>query len=182
MVVIGTFAWQSIGVLRRVPKSDALVILLVTAVTVAEDLATAVVVGVIVSALVYAWNAAARIQIVARLSESEKGALVYEIAGPLFFGSATSFVEHFEPETDPEVVILDFMDSRIVDHSALQAIEDVAAKYKAAGKRLRLRHLTQDCHRLLTNAGQLMVDMDDDPDYRVAVDYDVNVGQMGSGH
>ena len=74
------------------------------------------------------------------------------------------------------------MDSRIVDHSALQAIEDVAAKYKAAGKRLRLRHLTQDCHRLLTNAGQLMVDMDDDPDYRVAVDYDVNVGQMGSGH
>lgn len=182
MVVIGTFAWQSIGVLRRVPKSDALVILLVTAVTVAEDLATAVVVGVIVSALVYAWNAAARIQIVARLSESEKGALVYEISGPLFFGSATSFVEHFEPETDPEVVILDFMDSRIVDHSALQAIEDVAAKYKAAGKRLRLRHLTQDCHRLLTNAGQLMVDMDDDPDYRVAVDYDVNVGQMGSGH
>lgn len=182
MVVIGTFAWQSIGILRRVPKSDALVILLVTAVTVAEDLATAVVVGVIVSAVVYAWNAASRIQIVPHKSKSEKGALVYEIAGPLFFGSATSFVERFEPETDPEVVILDFMDSRIVDHSALQAIEDVAAKYKAAGKRLRLRHLTHDCHRLLTNAGQLMIDMDDDPDYRVAVDYDVNVGQMGSGH
>jgi SulP family sulfate permease len=182
MVVIGTFAWQSIGVLRRVPKSDALVILLVTAVTVAEDLATAVVVGVLVSAVVYAWNAAARIQIVARQSQSEEGALVYEIAGPLFFGSATSFVERFHPENDPDVVILDFMDSRIVDHSALQAIEDVAAKYQEAGKRLRLRHLTQDCHRLLTNAGQLMVDMDDDPDYRVAVDYDVNVGQMGSGH
>jgi len=182
MVVIGTFAWQSIGVLRRVPKSDALVILLVTAVTVAEDLATAVVVGVLVSAVVYAWNAAARIQIVARQSQSEEGALVYEIAGPLFFGSATSFVERFHPENDPDVVILDFMDSRIVDHSALQAIEDVAAKYKEAGKRLRLRHLTQDCHRLLTNAGQLMVDMDDDPDYRVAVDYDVNVGQMSSGH
>ncbi len=182
MVVIGTFAWQSIGVLRRVPKSDALVILLVTAVTVAEDLAIAVVVGVLVSAVVYAWNAAARIQIVARQSQSEEGALVYEIAGPLFFGSATSFVERFHPENDPEVVILDFMDSRIVDHSALQAIEDVAAKYQEAGKRLRLRHLTQDCHRLLTNAGQLMVDMDDDPDYRVAVDYDVNVGQMSGGH
>ena len=182
MVVIGTFAWQSIGILRRVPKSDALVILLVTAVTVAEDLATAVVVGVLVSAVVYAWNAAARIQIVARQSQSEEGALVYEIAGPLFFGSATSFVERFKPESDPEIVILDFMDSRVVDHSALQAIEDVAAKYQAAGKRLRLRHLTQDCHRLLTTAGQLMVDMDDDPDYRVAVDYDVNVGQMGSGH
>ena len=182
MVVIGTFAWQSIGVLRRVPKSDALVILLVTAVTVAEDLATAVVVGVLVSAVVYAWNAAARIQIVARQSQSEEGALVYEIAGPLFFGSATSFVERFHPENDPEVVILDFMDSRVVDHSALQAIEDVAAKYQEAGKRLRLRHLTQDCHRLLSKAGQLMVDMDDDPDYRVAVDYDVNVGQMSSGH
>ena len=182
MVVIGTFAWQSIGILRRVPKSDALVILLVTAVTVAEDLATAVIVGVLVSAVVYAWNAASRIQIVAHKSNSEAGALVYEIAGPLFFGSATSFVERFNPENDPDVVILDFMDSRIVDHSALQAIEDVAAKYQAAGKRLRLRHLTHDCHRLLTNAGQLMIDMDDDPDYRVAVDYDINVGQMGSGH
>jgi len=182
MVVIGTFAWQSIGVLRRVPRYDALVILLVTAVTVAEDLATAVVVGVLVSAVVYAWNAASRIQINTHESQSEEGALVYEIAGPLFFGSATSFVEHFHPENDPEIVILDFMNSRVVDHSALQAIEDVAAKYQEAGKRLRLRHLTHDCHRLLSKAGQLMVDMDDDPDYRVAVDYDVNVGSMGGGH
>ncbi len=182
MVVIGTFAWQSIGILRRVPKSDALVILLVTAVTVAEDLATAVVVGVIVSALVYAWNAAARIQALPRPSSSEKGALVYEIEGPLFFGSATKFVELFDPENDPDLVILDFMDSRIVDHSGLQAIEAVAEKYEAAGKRLQLRHLTRDCHRLLSNAGQLMVDMDDDPDYRVAVDYDVKLGRMGGGH
>ena len=181
MVVIGTFAWQSIGILRRVPKSDALVILLVTAVTVAEDLAIAVVVGVIVSALVYAWNAAARIQALPRPSSSEEGALVYEIEGPLFFGSATKFVELFDPKNDPDLVILDFMDSRIVDHSGLQAIEAVAEKYEAAGKRLQLRHLTRDCHRLLSNAGQLMVDMDDDPDYRVAVDYDVKVGRMG-GH
>lgn len=182
MVVIGTFAWQSIGILRRVPTSDALVILLVTGVTVAEDLATAVIVGVIFSALVYSWNAASRIHALARPSKTEEGALVYEIEGPLFFGSATKFVDLFNPETDPDLVILDFMDSRIVDHSGLQAIEVVAENYKAAGKRLQLRHLTPDCHRLLKNAGQLMVDMDDDPDYRVAVDYEVRIGRMGSGH
>jgi len=182
MVVIGTFAWQSIAVLRRVPRSDALVILLVTGVTVVEDLATAVIVGVIFSALVYSWNAASRIHARARPSESEEGALVYEIEGPLFFGSAGSFIELFEPENDPETVILDFMGSRVVDHSALQAIEAVAAKYQAAGKRLQLRHLTPDCHKLLSNAGQLMVDTKDDPHYRVAVDYDIKTGRLGSDH
>lgn len=182
MVVIGTFAWQSLSILRRVPLADAFVILLVTGVTVAEDLATAVVVGVIFSALVYAWNAASQIHAKARPSATEKGARVYEIEGPLFFGSASSFVELFDPQNDPEVTILDFMNSRVVDHSALQAIEAVAAKYQTAGKRLQLRHLTPDCHRLLTNAGQLMVDMDDDPHYAVAVDYDVRVGAMGGAH
>lgn len=182
MVVIGTFAWQSFVILRRVPRTDAFVIILVTAVTVAEDLAIAVVVGVIVSALVYAWNAASRITAKVRPSDSEEGARVYEIEGPLFFGSATSFVDMFDPENDPEITILDFMDSRVVDHSALQAIEAVAAKYQSAGKRLQLRHLTRDCHRLLTNAGQLMVDMDDDPDYRVAVNYDIVTGRMGGEH
>ncbi len=182
MVVIGTFAWQSFKVLRRVPRSDALVILLVTAVTVAEDLAVAVIVGVIVSALVYSWNAASRIQARARPSESEAGARVYEIEGPLFFGSAGSFIELLDPENDPDTVILDFMGSRVVDHSALQAIEAVAAKYQAAGKRLQLRHLTPDCHKLLRNAGQLMVDTEDDPHYRVAVDYDIKTGRLGSEH
>jgi SulP family sulfate permease len=182
MVVIGTFAWQSIGVLRRVPRSDALVILLVTGVTVAEDLATAVIVGVIFSALVYSWNAASRIHARARPSESEEGARVYEIEGPLFFGSAGSFIELFDPANDPDTVILDFMGSRVVDHSALQAIEAVAAKYQAAGKRLQLRHLTPDCHKLLSNAGQLMVDTEDDPHYRVAVDYDIKTGRLGSEH
>ncbi|MBL4807656.1 MAG: SulP family inorganic anion transporter [Rhodobacteraceae bacterium] len=180
MVVIGTFAWQSFGVLRRVPISDALVIILVTGVTVAEDLATAVVVGVIVSALVYSWNAASRIHAKVRPSESEIGARVYEIEGPLFFGSAGSFIELFDPENDPDTVILDFMNSRVVDHSALQAIEAVADKYQDAGKRLQLRHLTPDCHRLLSKAGQLMIDMDDDPDYLVAVDYDIKTGRLGS--
>lgn len=182
MVVIGTFAWQSIAVLRRVPRSDALVILIVTSVTVAEDLATAVIVGVIFSALVYSWNAASRIHARARPSETEEGAMVYEIEGPLFFGSAGRFIELFKPENDPETVILDFMGSRVVDHSALQAIEAVAAKYKAAGKRLQLRHLTPDCHKLLSNAGQLMVDTEDDPHYRVAVDYDIKTGRLGSEH
>ncbi|MCF6273707.1 MAG: SulP family inorganic anion transporter [Rhodobacteraceae bacterium] len=182
MVVIGTFAWQSFKILRRVPRSDALVILLVTAVTVAADLAVAVIVGVIVSALVYSWNAASRIHARVRPSESEIGARVYEIEGPLFFGSAGSFIELFKPEEDPETVILDFMGSRVVDHSALQAIEAVAAKYQAAGKRLQLRHLTPDCHKLLSTAGQLMVNTDDDPRYRVAVDYDIKTGRLGAEH
>ena len=182
MVVIGTFAWQSLLILRRIPRSDALVILLVTGVTVAEDLAIAVVVGVIVSALVFAWNAASMIQAKARPSSTEIGARVYEIIGPLFFGSATRFQEMFHPEEDPEVVILDFDNSRVVDQSALQAIEVVAQKYRAAGKRLQLRHLTHDCHKLLSTAGQLMVDMDDDPDYGLVVDYDIKTGRLGGAH
>ncbi len=181
MVVIGTFAWQSINLMRRIPRSDSLVILLVTAVTVAEDLATAVVVGVIISALVYAWNAAAQIQARPRPSVTEKGALVYDIRGPLFFGSAQRFQQMFNPETDPDVVILDFDQSRVVDQSALQAIEAVAAKYDEAGKTLQLRHLSRDCHTLLSRAGQLMVDSDDDPHYAIAVDYDIRLGRIG-GH
>ncbi len=182
MVVIGTFAWQSFRILRIIPRADAFVIILVTAVTVAEDLAVAVVVGVIISALVYAWNAASMIHAQARPSTTEIGARVYEIEGPLFFGSASRFQEMFHPEDDPELVILDFEDSRVVDQSALQAIEAVAAKYQAAGKRLQLRHLTHDCHKLLTNAGQLMVDLDDDPDYGVVVDYEVKPGRLGGAH
>ena len=182
MVVIGTFAWQSLRILTIIPKSDAFVILLVTAVTVAEDLAIAVIVGVIVSAVVYAWNAAARIQARPRPSVTEIGARVYEIEGPLFFGSATRFQELFDPKNDPDEVILDFQGSRIVDQSALQAIETVAEKYLRAGKRLQLRHLTQGCHKLLNKAGQLMIDRNDDPEYGIAVDYDVRPSKLGSSH
>ncbi len=182
MVVIGTFAWNSFRLMRRIPRADALVIVLVTAVTVMADLAVAVVVGVIVSALVYAWNAASRIQAHARPSVTEAGARVYEIEGPLFFGSATGFMELFEPENDPDVVIFDFQRSRIVDQSALQAIEDMAGKYDAAGKKVMLRHLSRDCHRLLNKAGQLIVDSDDDPEYGVAVDYDIIPGALGRAH
>jgi len=181
MVVIGTFAWNSLTILRKVPKMDAFVILLVTVVTVMEDLAVAVVVGVIVSALAYAWNNARRIHATTRESASEKGAKVYEINVPLFFGSSDGFAELFEVETDPDTVIVDFKDSRVVDQSALQAIEAIAGKYEAVGKRIQLRHLSRDCHQLLTTAGHLMVDSDDDPDYEIAVDYSVRTGILG-GH
>jgi len=180
MVVIGTFAWNSLLILRKVPLTDALVIVLVTAVTVRYDLATAVVVGVIVSALAYAWNNATRIR--AKTYDTPEGARVYQVQGPLFFGSAEGFSEMFAPEHDPDTVVVDFADSRVVDQSALQAIEAVAARYEAAGKSIRLRHLSRDCHRLLTRAGHLMVDSDDDPDYGLAVNYSVRTGILESGH
>ncbi|MHC0053294.1 SulP family inorganic anion transporter [Actibacterium sp. D379-3] len=180
MVVIGTFAWQSFKIMRKVPKADALVIVLVTVTTVAYDLAIAVVVGVIVSALEYAWANASRIH--AKTYETPEGAKVYQIQGPLFFGSAAGFSELFSPETDPSRVVIDFADSRVADQSALTAIETVAAKYETAGKTIQLRHLSRDCHQLLTKAGQLMVDSDDDPDYQVATNYSVRTGVLGGGH
>ncbi len=180
MVVIGTFAWNSLTILRKVPLTDAMVIVLVTAVTVKYDLAIAVVVGVIVSALAYSWNNAKRIHAVTKMDDS--GAKVYRIEGPLFFGSAEGFGELFDVDGDPDAVIVDFDQSRVVDQSALQAIETLAGKYEAAGKRLQLRHLSRDCHRLLTKAGHLMIDSDDDPDYAIAVDYGVRTGILGVGH
>ena len=182
MVVIGTFAWNSLRIMTRIPLLDAGVIVLVTVVTVFYDLATAVVVGVIVSALAYAWNNARRIRVIERDSVRTPCAHVYEIEGPLFFGSTDGFAELFHPETDPDVVIVDFMRSRVGDQSALQAIEDLARRYEAQGKTLQLRHLSRDCHKLLTKAGQLMVDSDDDPEYAVAVDYSVRTGAFGGGH
>ena len=180
MVVIGTFAWNSFNIMRRVPLSDSAVIVLVTLVTVMYDLATAVVVGVIVSALTYAWNNATRIH--AKRYDTPEGARVYQIQGPLFFGSSEGFAELFEPKDDPAVVIVDFADSRVVDQSALTAIEAVAEKYEAAGKSLQLRHLSHDCHQLLSKAGQLIVDSDDDPDYEIATDYSIRTGILAGGH
>ncbi|MDC0619179.1 SulP family inorganic anion transporter [Pelagibacteraceae bacterium] len=179
MVVIGTFAWNSLKILFFVPKSDALVTILVTVVTVLADLAVAVIVGVIVSALVFAWKSASKIRATERLSKSEKGAKVYEIEGQLFFSSANSFVEIFNPSKDPKVVIIDFAKSKVIDQSALKAIEDIAEKYNSIGKKVKLRHLTRDCHKLLSRAGQLVVDSDDDPEYGMAVDYGVKLGIFG---
>ena len=180
MVVIGTFAWNSFKILRKVPYTDAFVTILVTIVTVISDLAVAVVVGVIVSALAYAWNNARRIH--AHTEISENGAKIYRIQGPLFFGSSDGFLELFDVQNDPNEVIIEFSDSRVVDQSALQAIEAVAGKYELANKRIQLRHLSRDCHSLLTKAGHLVIDSDDDPDYALAVNYSVKTGIIDGGH
>ena len=179
MVVIGTFAWNSLKILFVVPKSDALVTVIVTIVTVVEDLAVAVIVGVIFSALVYAWKTASKIRANKRASKTDKGAKVYEIEGPLFFSSTNSFLELFTPEDDPKLVIIDFAGSKIIDQSALKAIEDIADKYNSYGKKVKLRHLTKDCHKLMSKAGQLVVDSDDDPSYGMAIDYGVKLGIFG---
>ena len=178
MVVIGTFAWNSLRILRRVPLPDAFVTILVTVVTVISDLAVAVVVGVIVSALAYAWNNARRIS--ANTAIHDDGQKFYLIQGPLFFGSSDGFAELFTPDQDPQTVIIDFAESRVVDQSALQAIEALAAKYEAVGKKIQLRHLSRDCHKLLTRAGHLVVGSEDDPDYGVAVNYGVRTGILES--
>ncbi len=178
MVVIGTFAWNSLRILRRVPLPDAFVTILVTVVTVISDLAVAVVVGVIVSALAYAWNNARRIS--ANTAIHDDGHKSYLIQGPLFFGSSEGFAELFSPEKDPQTVTIDFAESRVVDQSALQAIEALATKYEAVGKKIQLRHLSRDCHKLLTRAGHLVVGSEDDPDYGVAVNYGVRTGILES--
>ncbi len=180
MVVIGTFAWKSFSIIARVPRTDATVIVLVTIVTVLTDLAIAVVAGVIISALAYAWSNATRIR--ATTETDANGAKIYRVEGPLFFGSAAGFLELFDAGNDPDLVIVDFMNSRVADQSALQAIEALAARYRARGTRLELRHLSRDCHTLLARAGQLMVDSDDDPDYGVAVHYGVRIGRFGGAH
>ena len=169
MVVIGTFEWSSFRILRKVPKHDAFVLILVSAVTVVTDLAIAVVVGVIVAALVFAWEHAKHISVRTRIQEN--GAKVYELFGPLFFGSVANFKELFEPENDPDVVIIEFRNSRVADHSALEAIDSIAERYLALGKELHLRHLSEDCRGMLKKAGNLCdVNVIEDPNYRVAVD------------
>ena len=169
IVVIGTFEWSSFRVIRKVPRSDALVLLLVSAVTVATDLAIAVVVGVIVSALVFAWEHAKHILVEAR--EDHKGSTVYAITGPLFFGSVTSFLERFDPSKDKDDVVIDFARSRVADHSGLEAIDTLAERYLSVGKTLHLVHLSEECRKLLRKAGSLVeVNVIEDPKYFVADD------------
>ena len=179
MVVIGTFAWRSILILRKVPKTDAFVTILVTAVTVATDLATAVVVGVIVASLSYAWNAAKHIKANSKISKDGQ-TKINELEGPLFFGSCEGFAEIFNPNEDPDNIIVDFTKSQVVDQSALQSIEMLASKYEALDKNIQLRHLSRDCHALLSKAGHLIIDSDDDPNYALAADYGVKTGIFGS--
>ncbi len=176
MVVISTFAWPSIKILNKIPKVDAIVMILVTIVTVFSDLAIAVVIGVIISALAYAWNSASHVSVTTLTDD--QGRKVFRLKGPLFFGSTTSFMELFDPAEEPDEIVLDFKESRVVDHSGLQAIDAVATKYEAAGKKLHLIHLSADCKKLLKKAGPLVeVSVLEDPDYGVAVDYDGKLDQ-----
>ncbi|MFT7618459.1 MAG: SulP family sulfate permease [Planctomycetota bacterium] len=179
MVVIGTFAWRSLRIMHRIPRQDALVMILVTAVTVYSDLAVAVVVGVIVSALGYAWSAAKHIH--ARVETDADGAKIYNIEGLLFFGSTTGFQDLFSPKDDPDEVVIDFRESRVMDYSGLQVIDALAVRYLAAGKNLHLRHLSPDCKKLLHRAGKLVeVSVLEDPVYEVAVDYDQEFDKDGN--
>ena len=170
MVVIGTFAWSSFRILNKIPKTDLFVLILVSAMTVIFDLAIAVISGVIVSALVFAWENAKKIR--ARKRIKEDGTKVYEIWGPLFFGSITAFNEKFAIKTDPEMVEIDFIEARISDHSAIEAIFALVEKYQAAGKKVTLKHLSEDCKVLLYTASPIfkgIIEEDiDDPRYHLA--------------
>ncbi len=169
IVVIGTFEWSSFRILGKIPKSDALILILVSGVTVLTDLAIAVVVGVIVSALVFAWEHAKHILVESR--EDHKGSTVYAVTGPLFFGSVTSFLEHFDPAQANDDVVIDFARSRVADHSGLEAIDTLAERYLNAGKTLHLVHLSAECRKLLHKArGMVEVNVIEDPKYFVAED------------
>ncbi|MEE8379743.1 MAG: SulP family inorganic anion transporter [Gammaproteobacteria bacterium] len=169
VVVIATFEWSSLRIFGKIPATDAFVLVLVSAVTVLTDLAIAVVVGVIVSALVFAWEHAKHINI--HTYDDEQGSRVHELNGPLFFGSVKNFLELFNPEEDPDDVIIEFQNSRVADHSAIEAIETLAERYIKSGKKLHLRHLSEECRQLLKKAGNLVeVNVMEDPRYHVADD------------
>ncbi|RMG50513.1 MAG: SulP family inorganic anion transporter [Gammaproteobacteria bacterium] len=169
IVVIGTFEWASFRLIGRIPPEDTFVGILVAVVTVFADLAVAVIVGVIVSALVFAWKHARHIGVEQFMDGN--GAKVYRLHGPLFFGSAHGFGDLFTPREDPDEVIVDFADARLADHSGLEAIDKLAERYQRAGKHLRLRHLSPECRELLDKAGDLVeVNREEDPHYHVADD------------
>lgn len=170
MVVIGTFAWSSFRIINKIPMTDVFVLILVSVVTVFFDLAIAVVSGVIVSALVFSWENAKRIR--ARKRFKSNGVKIYEIWGPLFFGSISAFNHKFDVKSDPEIIEVDFVESRISDHSAIEAIFNLVNKYHKAGKTIKLKHLSQDCKVLLYKSSPLfkdvIVEAIDDPRYHLA--------------
>ena len=169
MVVIGTFAWSSFRILNKIPLSDAVVLVAVSLITVWKDLAVAVIAGVIISALVFAWENAKRIR--ARKHVKEDGTKVYEIWGPLFFGSIQAFNSKFDVKNDPDSIEIDFIESRISDHSALEAIFNLVEKYEKAGKKVTLKHLSEDCKNLMAKASPKFLEVIkedvDDPRYHV---------------
>ena len=151
------------------PRADALVVVAVTLVTVFTDLAIAVVIGVVISALVFAWQHAKQISVEVR--DDEQGRRIYALRGTLFFASVANFAEKFTPRNDPDEVIVEFRDARVMDHSALEAIDALAERYQQAGKKLHLRHLSPDCAELLHKArGMIEVNVMEDPHYHLADD------------
>ncbi|WP_027000732.1 SulP family inorganic anion transporter [Eisenibacter elegans] len=170
MVAIGTFEWASLRTFNKMPRSDIFVMLMVTFVTVVlHDLAMAVVIGVIISALVFAWDNAKRIR--ARKHIDQQGVKHYEIYGPLFFASVATFNEKFDPINDPEEVVINFAESRVVDMSAIEALNKITERYHKVGKKVQLKHLSPDCMRLLQNADKIIdVNIVEDPTYKVMVD------------
>ncbi|GAA4912500.1 SulP family inorganic anion transporter [Mucilaginibacter defluvii] len=170
MVAIGTFEWVSLRIINKMPRQDIFVGILVAVITVwLHNLALAVLIGVIISALVFAWESAKRIR--ARKYVDEAGVKHYEIYGPLFFGSVTAFTEKFDVDSDPTKVIIDFKDSRVADMSGIEALNKLTDRYKKAGKTLHLKHLSDDCRTLLRNAEDVIeVNIMEDPAYHVAVE------------
>jgi sulfate permease, SulP family len=169
IVVLGTFEWASFRLIGRIPLADAMVGILVAVITVLSDLAIAVIAGVIVSALVFAWEHAKQMR--AETHIDKFGIKYYQLKGPLFFGSAQAFADLFDPRNDPREVIVDFANARVYDHSGLEAIDALAERYMRAQKALHIRHLSQECQNLLVKAGDLVeVNMMEDPRYHVADD------------
>ncbi|MCP3942446.1 MAG: SulP family inorganic anion transporter [Desulfobacteraceae bacterium] len=172
MVVIGTFAWSSLRIIHKIPKSDALVLICVSVLTVTFDLAVAVFIGIIMSALVFSWENALRIR--ARKRIKEDGTKVYEIWGPLFFGSTQMFVSKFDVKGDPGNVEIDFMESRVSDYSGIEAISGIVDKYEKEGKKIALKHLSFDCKKLLNKSDgkyrAIIQEEIDDPRYHVVAD------------
>ncbi len=171
MVVIATFEWSSLRLFGKVPKSDIIVVIAVSVITVFMDLAIAVGVGIVISALVYAWNSAKHLRVKEVARDEENESVTYEISGNIFFGSISSFKGLFTPQNDPKDVILDFKKSKVCDHSGLEAVHGLSERYKNLGKTLHLRHLSHECSELLEKAGDLVeVNVLEDPHYHLAVD------------
>ncbi len=170
MVAIGTFEWASFKTFRKMPNSDVIVMVLVTLITaVTHNLAVAVLLGVIISALAYSWENAKRIR--ARKYLDDNGVKHYEIFGPLFFGSTTAFTEKFDIKNDPDEVIIDFQESRVADMSGIEALNKLTERYSSQGKKVHLRHLSKDCIQLLENADDIIdVNVLEDPTYKVVID------------
>ncbi len=168
MVVIGTFAWSTFRILNKIPIADVIVIILVTSLTVIFDLAVAVGVGVVISALVFAWENAVKIRIT-NVTDSQ-GIKHYIVHGPLFFAATTSFLNHFDVKNDPKEVVISFEDSRIMDQSAIEAINKLAEKYQQVGTNIHLRYLSPDCVKLIKKAEKICdVNVLEDPNYHVAI-------------